>query len=296
MQKLVEEYLSYIQVEKNYSDYTVLSYEEDLNHFLNFLNKEGISSSQHITFQVIRTYLRDLFDEKYSKKTISRHISTLRSFFKYLRKENKIEVNPMTLISNPKQDQKLPNYLNHEQLEELLSLPDQKTILGKRDALLLEFIYSTGVRVSELVSLKVENIDPNQHQIMGKGRKERYVLFGSQCERLLKQYLKECRPKLLNGKQHSYLFVNLYGNPLTTSGVRYAILKLMKEHHMTLHVTPHTLRHTFATDLLNEGADLKVVQELLGHENLKTTQIYTHISNERLKRVYLDHHPRAKKH
>lgn len=296
MEKWIDMYLKYICIEKNYSDDTVASYEEDLNHFWRFLEKEAISSIREIDYSTVRMYLRFLYEEKYSKKTVSRHISTLRSFFKYLRKENVIDENPMTLISNPKQDKRLPNYLNHEQLEEFLALPDQTTPIGMRDALLLEMIYATGVRVGELVSLKLEDISSHRHEIkiLGKGRKERYVLFGSRCERLLNQYLKQSRPLLIGEKIHSYLFVNVHGNPLTVSGVRYAIEKLLKAHPMSLHITPHTLRHTFATDLLNEGADLKVVQELLGHENLKTTQIYTHITNDRLRNVYLHAHPRAK--
>lgn len=297
MERDIEEYLSYIQIEKNYSCDTLLGYEADLSHFLSFLKTEAIDRFCLVSYAVVRLYLRTLYEKKYSKKTITRHISTLRSFFRYLRKEEKIKENPMTLISNPKQDHLLPSYLNHEQLEGFLMLPDVDTPMGLRDAVLLELIYATGLRVGELVSLKVSDITPQSHQIkiMGKGRKERYVLFGNRCEKLLERYLKEARPKLVLMLSHPYLLVNRRGNPLTTSGVRYAISKLIKENHLSFHITPHTLRHTFATDLLNEGADLKVVQELLGHENLKTTQIYTHVSNERLKNVYLNHHPRAHK-
>ncbi len=297
MKKEGTAFLDYISIEKNYSSYTRMNYEEDLKDFFTFLEKEGCSNLKKVDYTQVRFYLREMYEKKYSKKTIARHISTLRSFFKYLVKEGKIDSNPMALISNPKQDKKLPSVLNYEEIETILQIPDQKTPFGSRDACMLELLYSSGIRVSELVNIKIEDLKREEKtiKIEGKGRKERYVLYGSKCADLIEQYLKTYRPMLQKQNINSYLFLNKDGNPLTTGGVRYILEKILKEGGLRLKVSPHTLRHTFATHLLNNGADLKSVQELLGHENLKTTQIYTHISNERLRNVYLHAHPRANK-
>lgn len=296
MKNYVDDFLRYVEIEKNYSFYTVQNYEEDLTDFIRFLECEGIGNIKNVDYSVIRLYLKEMYDRKYAKKTISRHISTLRSFFKYLLKEDKIKINPTILISNPKQDKKLPNYLNYEEIETILTTPDTKDKLGVRDALILELLYSSGVRVSELVSIKLEHIKRENRtiKILGKGNKERYVLYGKTCEKLLDNYLISSRPLLLGHKKNNYLLLNKDGNPLSTGGVRFIIEKILKKSGLKLKVSPHTLRHTFATHLLNNGADLKSVQELLGHENLSTTQIYTHVSNERLRTVYLNSHPRAK--
>ena len=296
MKNEVKAFLEYISIEKNYSSYTSMNYEEDLKNFVLFLKREGMKNLKEVDYALVRFYLRELYEKKYSKKTIARHISTLRSFFKYLLKEEKIDSNPMTLISNPKQDKKLPSVLNYEEIETILQIPDLHTPLGIRDACMLELLYSSGIRVSELVNIQLEQIkfEEKTIKILGKGNKERYVLYGKKCSKLLDQYLKMGRPNLQKKKVNSYLFLNKDGNPLTTGGVRYIFDKILKEGGIRLKVSPHTLRHTFATHLLNNGADLKSVQELLGHENLKTTQIYTHVSNERLRNVYLHTHPRAR--
>ena len=197
----------------------------------------------------------------------------------------------MTLISNPKLDKKLPSYLNYSELETLLSIPNQNTFLGVRNALILELLYSTGVRVSELVNIKISDIDFNNKKIivLGKGNKERMVLFGSITYDLLIKYLSK------RNSNCEYLLVNKNGLKLTDRGVRYIIDQIVKESSLKLKVSPHTLRHTFATHLLNNGAELKSVQELLGHESIATTGIYTHVSIEHLRKTYLDNHPRAKK-
>lgn len=296
MKKYLEEFLNYIEVEKNYSFYTIKNYEEDLLEFYQFLKSEGIKKINEVDYSIIRFYLKKMYEKGYAKKTIARHISSLRSFFKYLLKEEIINTNPTTLISNPKQDKKLPNYLNYEEIEEILNIPNPNTKLGKRDRLILELLYSSGIRVSELVAIKLEQIQFSNRtiKILGKGNKERYVLYGRKCEELLNDYLNTARIELLGCKQNHYLLLNKDGNPISTGGVRYILNQVLKESGLKLHVSPHTLRHTFATHLLNNGADLKSVQELLGHENLSTTQIYTHVSNERLRAVYLNSHPRAK--
>ena len=296
MKELIEQFLAYIEVEKNYSFYTIANYEQDLTDFYQFLEQEHIKRIKDVDYRVVRGYLKAMYEKKYAKKTIAQHISALRSFFKYLLSESIIQDNPMTLISNPKQDKKLPNYLNYEEVETILNTPDLTTNLGKRDALILELLYASGIRVSELVHIKLSDIRHEEHKILilGKGNKERYVLYGNKCADLLKLYETEARSELLKNHENQFLLLNKDGNMLSTRGIRYIIDKVLKTSGLKLHISPHTLRHTFATHLLNNGADLKSVQELLGHENLSTTQVYTHISNERLRTVYLQNHPRAK--
>lgn len=292
MKKEIDNFLNYIS-NKEYSKETIKGYREDLLNFLLFSKNRKIKDIQ---YPLIREYLTYLHNQKYTSRTISRHISALKSFFKYLMQEGIIQKNPMTLVTNPKLDKKLPNYVNYQDLETLLSIPDRQDKLGLRNALILELLYSTGVRVSELVGIKLQDIDFHNERILviGKGNKERYVLFGDKCKELLKLYLKESRPILLK-KTTDILLLNKNGTPLTDRGVRLIIDNIVNESALKLNVTPHTLRHTFATHLLNEGADLRMVQELLGHSNIATTGIYTHVSNEHLRKVYIDAHPRARK-
>lgn len=296
MKENVEQFLIYIKEQKKYSLYTVVSYQKDLDQFLEFLMTQNISKFKKCNYDILRKYLLFLHNQGYQNKTICRHISTLRSFFKYLKAKHMIDDNPMLLVTNPKVEKKLPKFLYYQDLEKLLDSPDSKTPIGIRDRLLLELLYSTGIRVSELVSIKLEDIKKNEQKIYitGKGNKERIVLYGSICKEKLDQYL-EVRPSFLKKQSSDYLLLNDKGKPLTPQGVRYIINQVIKKHSLSFHVHPHMLRHTFATHLLNEGADLKTVQELLGHENLETTGIYTHVSNEGLRKSYLEHHPRAGK-
>lgn len=291
MEKYINSFLNYLKVEKNYSDNTIEGYHKDLLDYKEYLNKKNIKDTD---YKFIRNYLSYMFLKKYEKKTISRHISTLRSFYKYLVNENIISKNPMLLISNPKLDKKLPNFLYYDELEILLNIPDKETLLGLRDALILEMLYSTGIRVSELINIKLKDINFSDKKILilGKGSKERYVLYGNTLKQILDLYLKNSRPKL--NKNSEYLILNKNGNKITDRGVRLIISNILKKGELDYHVSPHTLRHTFATHMLDNGADLKSVQELLGHSNLSTTQVYTHITNERLRSVYLKTHPRAK--
>ena len=296
MKAMIQAFLEELKIEKNYSNHTIISYEKDLMFFLDFLTKQQITKINAIDYQIIRKFIRTLYNKNYSSKSISRYLSSLRTFFHYLEKENRIKENPMLLISNPKQEKKLPHFLNYEQMELLLDSCNLTTPFGQRNALLLELLYATGIRVSELVSLKINDfsMDEKSIYVFGKGKKGRMVLYGSRCQSLLNLYLNDGRNKL-NKKQNPYLLLNHLGNPLTTRGICDILNRIEKEIGLKFHVSPHMLRHTFATHMLNEGADLKMVQELLGHENLSTTQIYTHVSNERLRHVYLDTHPRAKK-
>lgn len=295
MNKYIDDFIKYINTIKNYSDLTVKSYHEDLSGFLVFLNKEGINNFKEVDYKLLRNYLMDLNDNEYAKKTIARKTSSLRAFFKYLLKEGVINSNPTTLLSNPKLDKKLPTFLSNSEIEELLNIPDDK-LYGSRDRLILELLYSTGIRVSELVDIKIIDINfyENTIRILGKGSKERIVIFGNVCLNKLNEYIKSSRQELLKGKTSEYLLLNKMGNKLTDRGIRDIVERIIKKTSIKKNVSPHTIRHTFATHMLNEGADLKVVQELLGHSNLSTTQIYTHVSNERLRKVYLETHPRAK--
>lgn len=295
MQKYMDKFNEYIILEKHYSNDTVINYTKDLDDFYNYLDSKKIKSINSVDYNVIRGYLMYLHEKEYSKKTINRHISTLKSFFKYLLGEHYIKDNPMSLVSGPKLDKKLPKVLYYEELEKLLNVEEDDDVISLRNSLILELLYSTGIRVSELVNIKTNDIDRHNTQIniFGKGSKERVVIYGSVCKDKLKKYLSKRNE--LDKYNSEYLLLNNLGRKLTTRGIRYIIDKIIKDGGLKFHISPHVLRHTFATHMLNEGADLKSVQELLGHENLSTTQIYTHVSNERLRSVYLNSHPRAKK-
>ncbi len=296
MLEYVKDFIDYLSIEKNYSSYTILSYQRDLEEFIVFLNKECINSFKDADYKVLRNYLNDMFNKSYSSKTISRHLSSLRTFYKYLSRENIIDFNPMILISNPKEEKRLPVYLNYKELEDILDIPDVKTIIGLRDATILELLYSTGIRVGELVNIKLKDIDfaGKRIKILGKGNKERYVLFGDKCLNLLNRYLVDSRTKLLK-KSCDYLFLNQRGTSISVRTTEKMVSDVVKKSSVKFNVSPHTLRHTFATHMLDNGADLNSVGELLGHSNLNTTAIYTHVSNERLRSVYLNCHPRARK-
>jgi integrase/recombinase XerC len=287
----IKEFLDYLEFEKKFSLYTVDNYDKDITEFKEYLVMNNINSFKKVDYSLIRKYLVFLYEKKYKNTTICRHISSLRSFYKYLLGNKLINENPMELISLPKKEQRLPNFLYYNDLEKLLETPDQTTSIGLRDKLIFEILYSTGVRVSELVNIKVKDIDFENKsiRIFGKGKKERIVLFGDQALKLINIYLDQ------RGFTSEYLILNNRGNKITTRGVDLIIHKNSLKSGLKNKITPHTMRHTFATHMLNDGANLLTVQELLGHENLKTTQVYTHVSNERLRNVYLNAHPRARK-
>ena len=288
--KEIDEFLEYLEYEKRFSKHTVTNYKKDLEVFNKLINKD-ITKTE---VEDIRKYLKVLYDKKYTNSSISRKISSLKSFFKYLEAENKIKTNPLLVISNPKKEKHLPSFLNYNDLEKLLNTPNIKTNEGQRDALIMEMLYSTGIRVSELVNIKLKDINKKEQKIiiLGKGNKERYVYYGPKCEKLLNLYINDGRTFL---PPSDYLFPNKHGEKVNDRVIRMIIERNTKLADIKVKVTPHTLRHTYATHMLNEGADLKSVGDLLGHENLSTTQIYTHVSNERLRNVYLNAHPRAKK-
>jgi len=288
-ENMIEEFLEYLEHERNFSKHTILNYQKDLDAYSAFLSENNLNIKSASSSDV-RKYIQFRSNKGYSTATISRTISCLKSFYKYLVLEKSFKNNPMSLISCPKKENKLPNYLKYQDLEILFDSVDT-TSYGQRDILILEMLYSTGIRVSELVNIEIKNINFEEHKILvlGKGNKERYVYYGTKCQKILDDYLK------IRKANTNYLLVNKHGNKLNERTVRKIIEETTKKAGINVHVTPHVLRHTYATHMLNEGADLKSVGDLLGHENLSTTQIYTHVSNERLRNVYLNSHPRAKK-
>lgn len=296
MKNYILKFIEEIKYEKKYSNLTVNGYLKDLDLFLEFLNENNIKNYNEIEYSDIRLFINYLYESKYNNKTISRHISSLRSFFKYLKNNNIIKNNPMLLISNPKLEKKLPKYLNYSDIEKLLNANDINNYLGIRNSLILEMLYSTGIRVGEIVNIELTNVSmiDKTIKISGKGNKERIVYFGSRCLELLKLYLKNSYNKL-NGNNLKYLFLSKTGKQISDREIRKIVDDAAVIAGIDMKISPHVLRHTFATHMLTEGADLRSVQELLGHENLSTTQVYTHLTNERIRNVYLNAHPRARK-
>ncbi|PIC65642.1 tyrosine recombinase XerC [Sporosarcina sp. P13] len=293
--ELADEYVSYIRLEKNYSSYTIKEYEKDLREFLTFLTGERIDDLQEVEYAVARLYVTRLYDRKFARASISRKISAIRSFFKFIHARYGIEDQAFRLLYHPKKEQRLPAFFYEQELEKLFEVTLGEDTRSLRDRALLELLYATGIRVGELVAIEVQDVDYYLGivKVMGKGRKERFVPFGSFAEEALQEYMEASRPRLMKQKKHAMLFVNLRGDPLTDRGVRYILNDLMERAALHTKITPHMIRHTFATHLLGAGADLRSVQELLGHSHLSSTQVYTHITNEHLRQTYLQTHPRA---
>jgi len=293
--KIINKYLEYLKFQKNYSNYTIQSYEKDISEYFEYLFSERLNYKM-VEYSDIRFYLMYLKDtKKDSNSSTSRKLSSLRSFYKFLANEGIIESNVFSLVSGPKKAKKLPRYFEYNELEEMFNIPDKRIPLGQRDLLLLELLYASGVRVGELVNIKVSDIDFGRRSILilGKGNKERYVTYGEYCEDAFKLYLNDGYLKL-NSYDSDYLFLNNNGGKLTERGVRYILDRIIKKTGINKSISPHMIRHSFATHLLNEGCDLLTVQKLLGHESIKATQIYTHVTTDRLKDVYYHSFPRAK--
>lgn len=295
MEKDIEKFIRYLKEQKNYSKYTIINYEEDLYFLKTYLEKEDISYLD-VDYSVIRLYFNYLDSFNYSKNTIAKKITSARSFYKYLARNNKIKTNPFSLCSLPKKDNLLPKFLYYNELEEMFSSCDTSN-LGIRNRCILELLYATGMRVGELVNIKLNDIDLKEKyiKILGKGNKERIVYFGDYAKEYLEKYIYEVRDNLLKNKKSDYLFINNSGTNLSSRGVELIIKNIIKETSIKSNITPHVLRHTFATHLLNEGCDILSVQELLGHESLRATQVYTHITNEGLRNIYNISHPRNNK-
>ena len=297
MEHFIKEFIEYLKVEKRYSEDTITNYNLDLDLFLKFLKANKINKFKETDYDFLRRYLVYLSnDKKYSNKTIARHISSLHTFYDFLLDEGAIDSNPMNLINAPKKEIRLPVYLNVNELEELYECIDTKKRVGKRDILIIELFYSTGIRLSELVNIKLKDIDFKEKKIkiLGKGSKERYVLYGDICSKYLDDYMTNTR-KLYQKTPSEYLLLNQRGTKLTASGIEFIINKILRQSNINTKLTPHVLRHPFATHMLNDGADLMTVKELLGHSDLSTTGIYMHVSKEHLRKEYLSAHPRARK-
>ncbi len=293
---LLNKYLEYLTVQKNYSDYTISSYHNDITDFYTFC-KENSIFYLNITYSESKKYLMYLYEEKKEKATsVSRKISSIRSFYRYLNNQNVVKSNPFQLLNLPKKEKKLPRYFEYNELLDLFEVPDINTPLGKRNRLILEMLYATGVRVGELVNIKVSDINLNDKKItiLGKGNKERIVYYNDVTSKYLKKYLSEARIKL-NINKSDYLFLNYRGGKLTTRGIQDVLNKIITKTSLNKNISPHMLRHSFATHLLNEGCDLLSVQQLLGHSSLSATSIYTHVTTDRMKEVYFKTHPRAHK-
>ncbi len=296
MQEYINQFLHYLRTERNYSDHTEQNYLLDIEAFDNYLYDHHLSFKK-ITYKEIMGYVKYLKEkEKLKSTSINRHLSALRSFYTYLLRENVVNVNPFTLVNGPKNEKKLPNYMKYSEFEMLIDACDE-TPLGIRNRALLELLLATGARIGEIIGIRVSDIqfDTREIKVLGKGNKERICYFNEYCEKALLRYIEEARPLLLKEKNSSRLFINHLGGDLTDRGVRDILDKILRKCVLKNKVTPHTFRHTFATMLLNEGCDLKSVQELLGHVNLSTTSIYTHLTNDHIKDIYLHAHPRNKK-
>jgi integrase/recombinase XerC len=320
---IVQEFLNYLKFEKRFSEHTAKCYEADLNQFGEFLSNTSesghsadepigetgsataVATQAHVQVDqlmlavetaAVRTYLAFLNDKEYSKATIARKLATLRSFYKFLVKRNQLGSNPVVAVRTPKQDKKLPRFLEYEEVKRLLETPPMNSWLGARDRAILETLYSTGIRVSELVALNMDDVDflGEVVHIRGKGKKERIAPIGSSALQVIQHYM-EFRNKRAQSSSNfdtKVLFVNKHGRRLSTRSVRRKMDKYLKMAGLDPAISPHTLRHSFATHMLNNGADLRSVQELLGHQSLSTTQVYTHLTTKKLKEVYENAHPR----
>jgi integrase/recombinase XerC len=290
MIRYIDKFVAYLKIEKNASEHTIINYSADLKDFGKFL---GDAPLEGVNYLALRRYLAHMRGQNYSKRTVARKLATLRSFFRFLYREGYLKTNPASSISTPKFEKKLPLFLDAGEAVKLVEAPDEKEPSGLRDRAILETLYSTGMRVGELVRLNVNDIDfiGGVVKVLGKGKKERLTPIGDKALRAIRGYLNKRGLKKLT--ERKAVFLNKNGGRLTDRSIRRVVGKYIKAVSLKENISPHTLRHSFATHLLNRGADLRSVQELLGHMNLSTTQIYTHVTTKRLKEVYEKAHPRA---
>ncbi len=286
MERYIEKFVRYLQIEKNYSEHTVLNYKLDLGDFGKYLQETPI---EKVDYLLLRKYLAQLKEKNLTNRTLNRHLSCLRSFFRFLSREGLLKSNPMLSLSSPKQEKYLPAFLTEEEVSKLLDSVFAGDERGRRDRAILETFYSTGIRISELSGLVKDDIDfiGGIIKVLGKGKKERIVPVGDKATSAIRDYLDKRK------KDSDAVFLNKNGRRISARGVRNIVQKYIRLAGLKQGVSAHTLRHSFATHLLNRGADLRSVQELLGHANLSTTQIYTHLTTDKLKNVYDKAHPRA---
>jgi len=289
--KYILEFLEYLDVIKKHSVNTINSYQIDLLDFLEF-NKNKVLNVDKDT---VNRYMQYLYDKDVSRATISRRLSSLRSFYNYLYNNGVVDKNYFATIKNPRKENSLPRFVKEIDIDKMFSIPDTRNPLGQRNLLIIRMLYATGVRVSELVNIRLSDIDINERtiRILGKGSKERIVVFGNNTKEILDLYLNNGRYKFSRGN-NDYLFLNKDGDKLSDRYIRKVIDDIIVKASISMHISPHMLRHTFATSMLNNGADLVSVKDLLGHESLNTTSIYTHVSDDKIREIYNKAHPRAK--
>jgi len=294
IETFVKEFMEKLKHERSFSKHTLRAYHTDLTQFDSFLKDDKCKNLKRVNHLLLRKYLATLRSRNYSRTTIVRKLASLRSFFKFLNQEAVLESNPFEILRTPKQTKKLPHFLSINDIDTLLKTPDESEVSGLRDRAILETLYSTGIRVSELVGLNEEDVDfyGEMVKVQGKGKKERLVPIGSYAIKAINEYINSKKKKKGLGKNVP-LFLNKYGDRLSSRSVARSLDKYLKLTGINLTTSPHTFRHSFATHMLDKGANLRAVQELLGHSNLSTTQIYTHVTTERLKQVYDKTHPRA---
>lgn len=301
MNKVTKEFLDHLKEERRYSPQTIDSYRRDIEKFFAFLAEEGILFDQ-VDPQIIRNFLSLEMSNGVSKRSCKRRLSALRHFYTYLVREHIVDLNPFVFVSSPKLEKKFPHFLYREQIDKIFELNRlRKDELAIRDQAIMELLYYSGIRVHELVTIMVQDINIKQRllRVIGKGDKQRIVPFSKQCANDINDYLLNLRPVLLarsrQEKKSAALFLNDKGVQLTNRGVEYILDKVQEMTGQNLNMHPHMLRHSFATHLLENGADLREIQELLGHESINATQVYTHVSEEAMKQIYLQNFPRAKK-
>lgn len=296
-QKLISEFLSYLINQRGYSPETEKGYGNDLADFLEFLTESGEANLLKVQHLDVRIYLSYLNDLEYSRNTISRKIASLRSFYQYLLRLEMIEENPFSYVHLKKKNAKLPRFFFEKEIQVLFDSVSGDKPLDQRNRALLEILYGAGLRVSECANLTLSVVDFDNSVLLihGKGGKDRYVPLGSYAADALKEYLNDGRQKIMAHFQqsHDFVFINHRGVQITPTGIEYVLKQIIKKSSLASDIHPHMLRHTFATHLLNNGADLRTVQELLGHSNLSSTQIYTHVTKESLQKNYRSFHPRA---
>ena len=297
-EQLIHQFGNYLTYERHYSELTKQAYLDDIEQFQAFLGATGDSDLRKITSTDARIYLGKLTDDGYNRSSIARKISSLRSFYHFLLAQDEIADNPFLSIDLKKGSAKLPKFFYNEEMVALFAAAAGDEPLDYRNQALLEVLYGTGMRVNECRNLKLSDIDFEMEVMLvrGKGNKERYIPFGTPAHQALKTYLEACRSVIMSryNQDHPYVFISHRGRQITAEGITYVLNKIIETSSLTTNITPHMLRHTFATHLLNNGADMRTVQELLGHESLSSTQIYTHVSKERLQQHYNKFHPRAK--
>lgn len=288
--KYIFDFLEYLDVVKKHSENTINNYNIDLVDFLEFNNNDILN----IDRDIVNRYMQYLYDENLSRATISRRLSSLRSFYNYLYNNGIVSKNYFLSIKNPKKENSLPKFVKDIDIDKMFIIPDIRKPIGQRNLLIIRMLYATGVRVSELVNIRLSNINIDERtiKILGKGSKERIVVFGNNTKEILTLYLSDGRNRL-SKDNNDYLFLNKDGNKISDRYVREIINDIIIKASISMHVSPHMLRHTFATSMLNNGADLVSVKDLLGHESLNTTSIYTHVSNEKIREIYNKAHPRA---